>query len=104
MMSPCASATRRSTELHDVVAHSLAVMIVQADGATFVVDKDPARARAALRTVADTGRDALEDMHRIVAVLRGGSTDPPGTRRTGIDQLNVFAERARALTWPWSCG
>jgi len=82
-------------ELHDVVAHSLAVMIVQADGATFVVDQDPVRARTALRTVADVGRDALEDMHRIVAVLRGGSDDQPPILRTGLDQLEVLAERAR---------
>ncbi|MFI6095685.1 sensor histidine kinase [Lentzea sp. NPDC051213] len=82
-------------ELHDIVAHSLAVMIVQADGATYVVDKDPAGARKALRTVADVGRDALEDMHRIVAVLRGGSDEPPPTRRVGLDQLEVLAERAR---------
>ncbi|SER36672.1 Signal transduction histidine kinase [Lentzea xinjiangensis] len=92
-----AAATERAAiarELHDVVAHSLAVMIVQADGATFVVDSDSAKAKEALRTIGDIGRDALEDMHRIVAVLRTGDEDP--TRRTGLDQLEVLAERARS--------
>src|SRR5262249_33090309 len=53
-------------ELHDVVAHSLAVMIVQADGGRYAFDTDPARARQALDTVATTGREALEDMRRLV--------------------------------------
>ncbi|MFD9701023.1 sensor histidine kinase [Lentzea sp. NPDC059081] len=84
-------------ELHDVVAHSLAVMIVQADGATFVVEKDTGRARTALQTIAEIGRDALGDMHRIVAVMRGDSEeDASPTRRTGLDQLGVLAERARS--------
>jgi signal transduction histidine kinase len=62
-------------ELHDVVAHSLAVMIVQADGGRYAFDSDPAQARAALSTVAATGREALEDMRRLVRVLRGAD-DP----------------------------
>ncbi|WP_430790493.1 sensor histidine kinase [Actinoplanes sp. G11-F43] len=80
-------------ELHDVVAHSLAVMIAQADGATYVLDSDTERARDAMRTVAGTGREALADMHRIVAVLRGtGDTVPE--RRLG--QFDGVVEGARA--------
>lgn len=62
--------TRIARELHDVVAHSLAVMIVQADGARFMLDRDPAQARTAVKVVADTGRAALEEMRRLVGVLR----------------------------------
>ncbi|MEU7611382.1 sensor histidine kinase [Micromonospora sp. NPDC049204] len=62
--------TRIARELHDVVAHSLAVMIVQADGARFMLDRDPAQARTAVKVVADTGRSALEEMRRLVGVLR----------------------------------
>jgi signal transduction histidine kinase len=65
-------------ELHDVVAHSLAVMIVQADGGRYAFEADPAQARAALDTVAATGREALEDMRRLVGVLRGSEPDAPG--------------------------
>ncbi|MEV6521229.1 sensor histidine kinase [Longispora sp. NPDC051575] len=63
-------------ELHDVVAHSLSVMIVQADAAGYLVDRSSTRAHDALATIASTGRDALYDMRRVVAVLRGASTDP----------------------------
>ncbi|WP_063746570.1 sensor histidine kinase [Catenuloplanes japonicus] len=83
-------------ELHDVVAHSLAVMIAQADGASYVVTKDPDGAREAMRTVAGTGRDALEDMHRIVAVLRGSaSASEPDRRRRGLEELETLVARAR---------
>ncbi|TYB94984.1 two-component sensor histidine kinase [Micromonospora sp. WP24] len=69
--------TRIARELHDVVAHSMAVMIVQADGARFMLDRDPETARQAVKVVADTGRQALEEMRRLVGVLR--ETDPPET-------------------------
>jgi signal transduction histidine kinase len=85
-------------ELHDVVAHSLAVMIVQADGARFALDGEPEEARAAVRQVADTGRDALQDMRRLVGVLRGtgdeGPTAEDGLRRVTLDQLGTLVERA----------
>ncbi|MER6593590.1 histidine kinase dimerization/phosphoacceptor domain-containing protein, partial [Micromonospora purpureochromogenes] len=61
---------RIARELHDVVAHSMAVMIVQADGARYMLDQDPETARAAVKVVADTGRQALEEMRRLVDVLR----------------------------------
>jgi signal transduction histidine kinase len=91
-------------ELHDVVAHSLAVMILQADGAGYALKSDPDKAGIALRAIADTGRDALEDMHRIVRVLRGGRASGPGEapdadtgrRRISLDDLETVAERARA--------
>ncbi|GAA4563207.1 sensor histidine kinase [Micromonospora coerulea] len=69
--------TRIARELHDVVAHSMAVMIVQADGARFTIDRDPATAREAVKVVADTGRQALEEMRRLVGVLREPSRPEP---------------------------
>ena len=75
--------SRIARELHDVVAHSLAVMIAQADGATYALAGDPATARDAVRTVADTGRGALSEMRRLVAVLRDhGVDDAIADRRT----------------------
>jgi signal transduction histidine kinase len=83
-------------ELHDVVAHSLAVMIAQADGASYVVDTDTGQAKEAMRTVAATGREALDDMHRIVAVLRdAGDDDPRDRRRHGLARFDALVERAR---------
>ncbi|WP_405536170.1 histidine kinase [Streptomyces sp. NBC_00075] len=92
-------------ELHDVVAHSLAVMTLQADGARYVLKSDPDKAGSALKAIGDTGRDALEDMHRIVRVLRTGRTSAqsaqdtdPGSvrRRVSLDDLETVAERAEA--------
>jgi signal transduction histidine kinase len=85
-------------ELHDVVAHSLAVMIVQADGASYAIEGDRDRARGAVKAIAETGREALEDMRRIVEVLRG-TTTPDGEgdrRRIGLDQLEALVEGARS--------
>ncbi len=85
-------------ELHDVVAHSLAVMIVQADGASYALDGEPETAKVAIKQVAATGRDALEDMRRLVGVLRGTAGDPDPAaedrRRVGLDQLDALVERA----------
>ncbi len=85
-------------ELHDVVAHSLAVMIVQADGGSYAIDNDPAQARQALKTVADTGREALADMQRLVGVLRGARLEPDGDEvrmPVTLDRLDLLVERAR---------
>ncbi|MER7489007.1 sensor histidine kinase [Streptomyces sp. NPDC126497] len=92
--------TEIARELHDVVAHSLAVMILQADGAGSVLRKSPDMAESALRTIAATGRDAIDDMHRIVRVLREGNPDSadggPPRRLVTLDEIQVVAERARA--------
>lgn len=85
-------------ELHDVVAHSLAVMIVQADGGRYAFDTDPAEARVALKTVAETGREALEDMRQLVDVLRGTAEDDAATAeartRVTLDRLDLLVQRA----------
>lgn len=59
-------------ELHDIVAHSLSVMIVQAEGGRAAATRKPEVAAEALDTIAETGREALHEMRRIVGVLRGG--------------------------------
>ncbi|MFI5998499.1 sensor histidine kinase [Streptomyces sp. NPDC051362] len=87
-------------ELHDVVAHSLAVMIIQADGASYAIQTDQDKAYKAMQTIAGTGRDALEDMRRIVDVLRGtresGAEFDADRRRVGLAHLEPLVERARA--------
>lgn len=57
-------------EMHDIVAHSLAIMIVQADGGRAIAEKQPERAAEVLETIADTGREALTEMRRLVSILR----------------------------------
>ncbi len=89
---------RIAREMHDIVAHSLAVIVRQAEGGAFVAAGDPQRAAQTLRTVADTGRGALTEMRGLVGVLRDPATpsapqptlaDVPalvgGLRETGPD-------------------
>src|ERR671918_70211 len=63
---------RITRELHDVVAHSLAVMVSQADGGRYAAPEDPDAASRALAQIAETGRDALAQMRRLLGVLRAG--------------------------------
>ncbi|WP_125610775.1 sensor histidine kinase [Specibacter cremeus] len=86
-------------EMHDIVAHSLSVIITQADGARYAAAADPAVAPAALATIADTGRTSLREMRRLLGVLRGdeaASTRPlPGLG--DLDEL-LLGTRAAGLT------
>ncbi|MFE3187948.1 sensor histidine kinase [Nocardia sp. NPDC059240] len=61
---------RIARELHDVVAHAVSVIIVQADGARYALRGDPDTAEQALSTIAGTGRDALRELRRTVELLR----------------------------------
>jgi signal transduction histidine kinase len=91
--------SRIARELHDVVAHHVSVMTVQAGAARRILDKDPERTREALATIEEVGRGALSEMRRIVGVLRterdgepatGGELSPqPGVHDIGglVDQV-----------------
>ena len=86
-------------EMHDIVAHSLSVIITQADGARYASEHDPEVARTTLATIAETGRGSLREMRRLLGVLRNdeeASTRPlptladiqdllDATRKTGLD-------------------
>ncbi|MEU5717129.1 sensor histidine kinase [Streptomyces sp. NPDC020403] len=73
-----AERARIARELHDVVAHNVSVMVVQADGAAYVMDNSPDQARQALETISVTGRQALAEMRRLLGVLRTGDTQESG--------------------------
>ena len=94
---------RIARDLHDVVAHSLAVMVAQADGGRYAAAEDPDAASRALARIAGTGRDALAQMRRLLGVLRTGEegADLPGlVRRLAGAGLPVELEvegRAREL-------
>ena len=62
--------SRIAREMHDVVAHSLAVMITMSDGIASTIDRDPKMAKEALTLLAETSRSALADTRRLVGVLR----------------------------------
>ena len=63
---------RIAADMHDVVAHSWAVVAAQADGARYVLPEDPARAEDALRVIGDTARAAMKDVRGLLAKLRDG--------------------------------
>ncbi|MEW2392449.1 sensor histidine kinase [Streptomyces venezuelae] len=91
---------RIARELHDVVAHHMSVISVQAGLATFVFGSDPATARAALGTISGTSGEALEELRRMLRVLRaedGEHTgDAPAAPMPGLARLDEMVERVRA--------
>ncbi|WP_425444365.1 sensor histidine kinase [Saccharothrix carnea] len=93
--------SRIARELHDVVAHAVSVMVVQADGASYAIKTNPDLAEAAVRTIADTGRQALTELRRLLGVLR--SEDRSGTQwvpQPDAGDLHELAENCRAAGLP----
>ena len=70
---------RIARELHDVVAHTMSVVAVQAGTGRMVADDDPDAARQALATIEITARSALGEMRRMLGILRGSDRAEPGT-------------------------
>jgi len=79
--------TRIARDMHDVVAHSLAVVVAQADGARYLGAKDPDAVDAALQTIAATARDALSDVRVLLAQLRHNQVDGPQPTLVDLDRL-----------------
>ncbi|MCU1482137.1 MAG: two-component sensor histidine kinase, partial [Subtercola sp.] len=69
LLATVSERARIAREMHDIVAHSLTVMVALADGAELTAERDPARAAAAMRQVGETGRTALADMRVVLGVL-----------------------------------
>lgn len=84
-----AERARIAREMHDIVAHSLSVVIAQADGGRYAAQADPPAASRALETIAETGRAALTDMRRLLGVLR---TEPDGRLRPAEDGPGVLRD------------
>jgi signal transduction histidine kinase len=102
-VAAAAERARIARELHDVIAHNVSVMVVQADGASYALGTDPARAREALAAISATGRQALAEMRRLLGVLRreedGGSGRAP---QPGIGELGELLDQARSAGLPVS--
>lgn len=97
---------RIARELHDVVAHNVSVMVVQADGGPYVIDRNSDAAKQALETISRTGREALTEMRRLLGVLRGrdgaGSGSAAGelAPQPGVDELAGLVEQVRSAGLP----
>ncbi|HEY2551161.1 MAG TPA: sensor histidine kinase [Streptosporangiaceae bacterium] len=87
---------RIARELHDIVAHHVSVMVVQADGAGYALRSDPERAQAALAAISSTGRQALTEMRRLLGVLRSAGDQAALAPVPGLDELRELLDQARA--------
>ncbi|BAG20933.1 MULTISPECIES: sensor histidine kinase [Streptomyces] len=92
-----AERARIARELHDVVAHNVSVMVVQADGAAYVMDAAPDQARQALETISSTGRQALAEMRRLLGVLRTGDAPESGeyVPQPDVEQIEDLVAQVR---------
>ncbi|MFE0447624.1 sensor histidine kinase [Streptomyces fungicidicus] len=97
-----AERARIARELHDVVAHNVSVMVVQADGAAYVLDAAPDQAKKALETISSTGRQALAEMRRLLGVLRTGEHQEAGeyVPQPDVQQIEDLVEQCRGSGLP----
>jgi signal transduction histidine kinase len=94
-----AERARIARELHDVVAHAVSIMVVQAAAADELLERDPTRAHAALGAVQQAGRSAVTEMARMLDLLRGTNTGDdlePLPTLDGLDDLVAEARLAGA--------
>ena len=90
---------RIARELHDVVAHHVSVMVIQAGAARLVATADQVATDRALQVVERSGREALVDLRRVMGVMRRDDTSYP-TATAGLAHLDQIVERARASGVP----
>ncbi len=83
-------------EVHDIVAHNMSLINVQASSALHTFDKDQERARAALATIKDASKQALVELRSVLGVLRAVDEEPPRTPTPGTDRLNELVKRSAA--------
>ncbi|ARU50543.1 signal transduction histidine kinase [Cellulosimicrobium cellulans] len=102
-IATAAERARIAREMHDIVAHSLSIVIAQADGGRYAAAHDPDAATRALATVSETGRTALADMRRLLGVLRSEPPRvvvPPGSGVGPSGTLTLPSGRGPAGTPP----
>jgi signal transduction histidine kinase len=95
-IAAAAERARIARELHDIVAHHVSVMVVQADGAGYVLRSDPGRAASALAAVSATGRQALTELRRLLGVLRSDGEQAALAPVPGLGELRELLDQSRA--------
>ncbi|MFE9207596.1 sensor histidine kinase [Micromonospora sp. NPDC007230] len=100
-LAAAAERTRVAREMHDIIGHSLSVIISLADGGAYAVGGNPQRGREALELIGDTGRGALAELRRVLGVLRedaGNSKDTEAVElhpQPGVAEISALCERIR---------
>ena len=87
--------TRIARELHDVVAHSVSVMVVQAGAARRVLDRRPEQTAESLAVIESTGREALDELRRVLGVLRSGEAGATTEPQPTADDVGALVQRWR---------
>ena len=87
---------RIARELHDVIAHGMGVMVVQAAAAEQLLESDPDSAREPISTVRATGQDALAEMRRLLGLLRDGASGDHNAPQPGLNQIPALVQRLQA--------
>jgi signal transduction histidine kinase len=90
---------RIARELHDVVAHSVSVMVVQAQAGTRLLD-EPEQARGAFRSIETSGREALVELRRLLGILRTGDEQLAIGPQPGLASLGSLVEQVREAGLP----
>jgi signal transduction histidine kinase len=98
VLAVAAERGRISRELHDVVAHGLSVMVIQAQGGAAALDNRPADTRAALDAIVQTGRDSLADMRRVLGAV--GEVDDAWHPQPGLARLPALLAQVREAGTP----
>ncbi len=91
---------RIARELHDVVAHAISVIVLQARGGRRLLDEDPDETRQALATIEHTGQQALTEMRRLVGLLREGDAGIGLDPQPGLARLEALVGRVRDAGLP----
>ena len=96
-LATAAERARIAREVHDIVAHNIAVMTALADGAAYTAEASPGQGAALMRQVSETGRSALTEMRRLIGVLR----DPPGhSPQPALDDIDDLLAAVRDAGLP----
>jgi len=91
---------RIARELHDVIAHSVSVMVVQAGAAAEMLKRAPERAAEPLESVQETGRQALVEMSRLVGLLRDDGEELGLAPQPGVSELDALVAQVREAGLP----
>lgn len=95
-----AERTRIARELHDIVAHAMSVMVVQAGAAEQLTEDDPVRVRKSLSAIRSTGTEALGEMRRLVGMLRDDSDVGLLAPQPGLSGLKALVDEASETGLP----
>jgi signal transduction histidine kinase len=91
---------RMAWELHDILAHSVSVMGVQAGAAEEVLGRDPERARPALRSIQEISRDSIGELRRLLGMIRSDELEPSTAPQPRLEQLGALVGRMRQAGLP----